>query len=132
MEAAATELEPQLFALSDHLAESISRRDAEGAARGVREDEHVVYISDGVVIRGSEYRDVLGRFYSTMRGIDFQWQKREVVPINNAAGVVTGWATISLLDASGLVAMDQALFTLVYRRTGLEWELVTAHKTTTK
>lgn len=132
MEAAITELEPQLLALSDHLAQSISNREAKGAARDVCEDDHVIYISDGVVIRGREYRDVLARFYETMQRIDFRWDKREFVPINASAAVIIGWVTIVLVDTSGSAATHQALFTLVYRQTGHDWELLTAHKTTTK
>ncbi len=42
--------------LAEDLAHAISIRDAAGAARHVREDEHVVYVSDGTVIRGAQYR----------------------------------------------------------------------------
>jgi len=124
-------LESRLLALSDELAAAISRRDAEGAACGVRNNEHVAYVSDGLVIRGREYRDVLAGFYASVQGIDFRWEKREVRPIGHTAGVVTGWAVISITDVSGHAHTDKAVFTLVYEKTPLGWDLITAHKTTT-
>lgn len=130
MEPDITEVDGPLISLSDQLAAAISNRDADGAARGVREDEHVVYVSDGHVIRGREYRDVLQRFYAGFQRIDFRWERREVEPIGPHGGVVTGWATLSLVDNVGAVSNDKALFTLVYSRAGHSWELLTAHKTT--
>ena len=46
------DLDESLMSLSEYLAAAISFRDADRATRGVREDEHVVYVSDGTVIRG--------------------------------------------------------------------------------
>lgn len=133
MESATDKVDAQLISLSDQLAAAISNRDADGAARGVREDEHVVYISDGHVIRGREYRDVLRRFYAGVRQIHFQWESREVEPIGRdgrMGGVVTGWAKISIIDSAGAVSNDKALFTLVYSRAANSWEFLAAHKTT--
>lgn len=132
MEASLTEVEMQLLKLSDHLANSISNRDAKEAARDVREDDHVAYISDGVVIRGQELRDVLARFYETMQRIDFRWDKREIVHIDASAAVIIGWATLVLVDSKGSAATEKALFTAVYRQTDHGWEFLTANKTTTK
>jgi hypothetical protein len=92
----------------------------------------VAYVSDGHVIRGREYRDVLRRFYAGTKRIDFRWDKREVEPVGGNGGVVTGWATISLVDQMGANFTNKAMFTLVYDRSGGSWELVTAHKTTVR
>ena len=126
------ELEKSLLALSDQLATAISNRDPEGAARDVREDNHVAYVSDGHVIRGHEYRDVLRNFYAGMKQIDFQWNGREVELVGDSGGVVTGWASISLVDQEGSSTTDEAVFTLVYGHSAGTWELVTAHKTTVR
>lgn len=126
------ELKISLLALSDQLAAAISSRDPEGAARDVREDNHVAYVSDGYVIRGHEYRDVLKNFYAGMKQIDFQWDEREVELVGDSGGVVTGWASISLVDQEGSSTTDEAVFTLVYGHSAGTWELVTAHKTTVR
>lgn len=126
------ELKISLLALSDRLAAAISSRDPEGAARDVREDNHVAYVSDGHVIRGHEYRDVLRNFYAGMKQIDFQWDGREVELVGDSGGVVTGWASISLVDQEGSSTTDEAVFTLVYGHSAGTWELVTAHKSTVR
>ena len=126
------ELKTSLLALSDQLAAAISSRDPEDAARGVREDNHVAYISDGKVIRGHEYRAVLQNLYAGMKKIDFRWDEREVELVGDSGGVVTGWATISLVDLEGSSTEDGAVFTLVYGHSAGTWELVTAHKTTVR
>jgi uncharacterized protein (TIGR02246 family) len=129
-EPATATLDRALFALSDDLATAIARRDADAATRGVREDDHVAYVSDGAVIRGREMRDTLQRFYSGMQQIEFRWDKREVQALGKAGGVVTGWASILLVDNEDRRTAHTALFTLVYMRSRGGWELVTAHKTT--
>ncbi len=126
------ELKTSLLALSDQLAVAISSRDPEGATRGVREDNHVAYVSDGNVIRGHEYRAVLRNFYADMKQIDFRWDRREVELVGDSGGVVTGWASISLVDQEGSSTTDGAVFTLVYGHSAGAWELVTAHKTTVR
>ena len=126
------ELQASILALSDQLATAISRRDPEAAAHGVRDDDHVVYVSDGEVIRGREFRDVLRRFYAGMKRIDFRWDRREVKPVGDGGGVVTGWASISLVDQAGASSTDKAMFTLVYEYSAGSWEMVTAHKTTVR
>ncbi|MBE3133346.1 MAG: nuclear transport factor 2 family protein [Acidobacteria bacterium] len=130
MERQASELHEALMSLSEELAAAISARDADRATRGVREDEHVVYVSDGAVIRGREYREMLRQLYARMQQIDFRWERREVEPVGENAGVVIGWAAIALLDNGGVSSTNKALFTLVYRETGGSWELLSAHKTT--
>ena len=126
------ELKTSLLTLSDDLAAAISSRDPEGAARGVRQDSHVAYVSDGNIIRGHEYRDVLRNLYDSMSKIDFQWDMREVERVGDSGGVVTGWASISLVDQEGSSSTDTAIFTLVYGHSAGTWELVTAQKTTVR
>ena len=126
------ELKMSLMALSDQLAAAISNRDAEGVARGVRDDNHVIYVSDGEVIRGHEFRDLLRQYYAGMKQIDFRWASREVEPVGDSGGVVTGWASISLIDQAGSSSTDKAMFTLVYGYSAGSWEWVTAHKTTVR
>ena len=118
--------------MAKELADAGSRRDAEAAARYVRADNHVAYVSDGSVIRGNEYRSVLERFYAGMKRIDFQWKQTEIRVIDPHTGVVTGWASIALTDARGETTVERAVFTLVFACRDSEWELVSAHKTTVR
>lgn len=126
------DLKMSLLALSDQLAAAISSRDPERAAGGARDDNHVVYVSDGEVIRGHEFRDLLREYYAGIKQIDFQWDSREVEPVGDSGGVVTGWASISSIDLEGSSSTYKAIFTLVYGRSAGSWELVTAHKTTVR
>lgn len=119
-----------LVAHAAELAAAISRRDAEGAARLVRTGDYIVYVSDGVPIRGRDYLTALGRFYAGMRTIGFSWDSSDVRPIDPNTGVFTGWARIAMTDTTGRQSTDRAVFTLVYARRDSAWEMVTAHKTT--
>ena len=123
-------LRATIQSLAGELAQAISQRDPAAAARHVREDDHVVYISDGTVIRGREYRQVLERFYAGLQQLDFKWDRWEVRAIGANAGVFTGWATIASVDKAGRAVEDRALFSLVYGQTLDGWELIAAHKTT--
>ena len=124
------DIDMSLIELSDELATAISSLDAARVTAGVRDDDHVVYVSDGQVIRGHEFYELLHQFYAGMERIDFHWEKREVNPIGNNAGVVTGWASILYVSQDGSSSTDKAIFSLVYGRTAESWEFVTAHKTT--
>jgi len=127
-----TGVESRVRSLAAELAQAISDRDAAGATRHVREDEHVVYVSDGAIIRGTEYRQTLERFYSGLKQLSFKWERGEVRVVSPRAGVFTGWANINAVDATGTATETRAIFTLLYAETGAGWELVTAHKTTTR
>ena len=119
-----------LVAHAAELAAAISRRDAEGAARLVSTGDNVVYVSDGVPIRGRDYRTALGQFYAAMRTIGFSWDSSDVRLVDSNTGVFTGWARIAMTDTAGRQSIDRAVFTLVYARRNTAWEMVTAHKTT--
>lgn len=123
-------LQNKLIRLSDELAVAISKRDADGATRGIIEDEQVVYVSDGKIIRGKDYRDVLRRFYADMPEVHFRWDSREVKPLASFGGIVIDVATVITVDRFGADSFDKAVFTLVYKNLGEAWELVLAHKTT--
>jgi len=124
-------LQHSVESLADELAEAISNRDAAGASRHVREDGHVVYVSDGTVIRGTEYRAALARFYATLGQLKFEWERYEVRAIGSRVAVLTGWAKIHAVDHAGTATDTRAIFTLLFGQDGFGgWELVTAHKTT--
>ena len=125
-----TALRNWVIAHADELARAISHRDAAGAARLVQPGDHVVYVSDGVPIRGRDYRTVLGRFYGEMKSIAFSWDSSEVRAIDSHTGVFTGWARIVMADTTGRHSVDRSVFTLVYARRASAWEMVIAHKTT--
>jgi len=126
-----TGLQEAVQSLADELAEAISSRDVAGASRHVREDGHVVFVSGGTVIRGTEYREALARFYATRSQLKFEWERHEVRGIGSRVAVLTGWAKIHAVDQAGTVSDTRAIVTLVFAQDGFGgWELVTVHKTT--
>ena len=70
------------------LASAISKRDADDAARYIREDDHAVYVSDGHLIRGADYRQTLKTFYEGLRTLRFVWDSLEIEPVGRAP---RGW-----------------------------------------
>lgn len=119
-----------ILRMATELADAISLKDAQGAAKYIRQGDHVVYISDGMVIRGTEYRSVLEQFYASVQRIDFKWDLTEIRVIDGHTGVFTGRARITMTDAQGVTVTDHAIFTIIYARRDGGWELVSAHKTT--
>jgi uncharacterized protein (TIGR02246 family) len=126
----AIDFETTIRSLAEELAQAISNRDVTGAARRIRTDHHVVYVSDGTVIRGTEYQQTLAQFYAGLKSLSFKWERAEVHAIGPKVAVFTGWASINSTDAAGIVTDARAIFTLVYVDSGAGWELVAAHKTT--
>ena len=129
--------DPQLAALQDtiagrmdRLASAVSRRDAQAVAEGVLLDSGVVYVSDGRVIRGYEYIPVLAEFYGGLASLDFGWRWKEVRVLSDEAAVATGLADIIWADTLGGTAHNSAVFTNVYHRIGVRWQMVAVQKTT--
>lgn len=117
-------------AIATELAAAVSHRDADAAARRVREDDRVVYVSDGLVIRGRDYRSTLRRFYSGMSRIEFRWDSTEVRVLDDRTAVFTGWARIALTDNTGREKVERAVTTMTCAQRDGWWEMVAGHKTT--
>jgi calcium/calmodulin dependent protein kinase II association protein len=119
-----------LLALSDTLAAAITRRDGTVAGRCAGPDSVVAYVTDGTVVHCGELSRRLSEFYVSLRGLDLHWEQREVRVLDENAGVITGWAAITVMDTAGATSRNRAIFTLVYARSAGQWQLVTAQKTT--
>jgi len=116
--------------IMQELASAISRRDANDAARYIREDHHAVYVSDGYLIRGTSYRQTLKTFYQGLRRLRFVWDSLEIEPAGRNTWVVTSWAAIRAVDTAGQATDSRAVFTTVVSAAPRGWEIVAAHKTT--
>jgi hypothetical protein len=114
----------------DELASAISKRDADGAARYIRQDHHAVYVSDGRLIRGTEYRRILHNFYQGLRSLRLAWDSLEIEPAGRSTWVVTSWAAIRAVDTTGQETDSRAVFSFVIGHGSKGWEIAAAHKTT--
>lgn len=63
--------------LTNRLAAAISNRDAKAAAEHVPCDDRIVYVSNGVPIRGNEYIEILSNYYQHLDSLSFIWEKKE-------------------------------------------------------
>lgn len=116
--------------IMEELAAAISARDADAAARYIREDHHAVYVSDGQLIRGTAYRQTLRTFYQELRSLRFVWDSLEIKPAGRATWVVTSWAAIRAVDTADQQTDSRAVFSIVVGRKPSGWEIIAAHKTT--
>ncbi len=118
--------------ITDRLAESISRLDAEGAALDFALDGSIAYISDGRVIRGVEYIDVLSSFYSSVDSLQFEWTEKEIWFPTPESAVFVGWASIRAKVGGEDWVDDPAIFTsLLSVDSSGDWRFNTTHKTST-
>ncbi len=117
--------------LTDRLAESISRLDAEGAALDFPLDSSIAYISDGRVIRGVEYIDVLSSFYLSVDSLQFEWTQKEIWFPTPESAIFVGWASIRA-KVGGEWVNDPAIFTSLLSVDSVgDWRFNTTHKTST-
>jgi hypothetical protein len=114
--------------LAQEMAASASRRDAASNGRLIPQDTRVVYVSNGNPITGKQYVETLGRYYASLKTLDFKWDKWEVVPIGANAAVFTGWASVGTVDLAGKSEAGRAIFTMVFARDATGWKRVIAQK----
>ena len=117
-------------ALLDSVALWISNRDAPAIASRMPTDSSIVYVSDGHAIRGTELKQVLQSFYSSVRSLAFAWDSLRVEPLGDRIWGATAWARISATDSLGQVANAKAIFTWTVVRRNDRWLLALAHKAT--
>ena len=84
-----------------------------------------------IILKEESRGSTIDRVGSHTTLVEFM-HEREVELVGDSGGVVTGWASISLVDLEGSSTEDGAVFTLVYGHSEGTWELVTAHKTTVR
>lgn len=80
-------------------------------------------------IKGNEYVPLVGGYYSSLRSLDFKWEKWEAHPICEHAVVFTGWVNAPAVDLKGQPDPERSLFTMVFVRDADNWKRVFAHKT---
>lgn len=114
--------------ITNRLAKAISYRDAEAAAEYVPRDDRIVYVSNGVPIRGREYVAILSDYYQRLDSLTFVWEKKEFSFLEPNAVLMVGWATILATEKGGKKTEDKAVFTFVYHRVGSRWSMALAHK----
>lgn len=114
--------------LTNRLAAAISNRDAKAAAEYVPGDDRIVYVSNGVHIRGNEYIETLSNYYQHLDSLSFIWEKKEFSFLVPNTVLMVGWAKISAFEKGIGEKTDKAVFTFVYHRDGSIWNMALAHK----
>jgi hypothetical protein len=114
--------------ITNRLAVAISNRNAEAAAEYVPRDERIVYVSNGVPIRGNEYIEILSNFYQNLDSLSFNWDKKEFSFLDPNTVLIIGWATIITVDKSGKRTAEKAIATSTYGRIGGKWIMGLSHK----
>jgi ketosteroid isomerase-like protein len=114
--------------LTNRLAVAISNRDAKAVAENVPCDDRIVYVSNGVPIRGNEYIEILSNYYQHLDSLSFFWEKKEFSFLVPNTVLMVGWAKISAYGKGIEVKKDEAVFTFVYHRNGSIWNMALAHK----
>jgi len=114
--------------LAQEMAAAASRRDAASNGRLIPQDTRVVYVSNGNPVTGKQYVETLGRYYASLKTLDFKWDKWEAVPIGANAAVFTGWASVGTVDLAGKREAGRAIFTMVFARDATGWKRVIAQK----
>jgi hypothetical protein len=87
--------------LAQEMAAAASRRDAASNGKLIPQNDRVVYVSNGNPITGLQYVETLGRYYASLKTLDFKWDKWEVVPVGVNAAVFTGWARVRIVPRTG-------------------------------
>lgn len=119
-----------IAALLDSIAMSISMRDADAIAERMPRDSSVVYVTDGVALRGVDLRNALREFYGGLHALSFRWDSLQFASPRDGTWLATGWARISVRDTNDRVADNRAVFTWTVVWTHDRWLLALAHKTT--
>jgi len=114
--------------LTNRLAVAISNRDAKAVAENVPCDDRIVYVSNGVPIRGNEYIEILSNYYQHLDSLSFIWEKKEFSFLVPNTVVMVGWAKISAFEKGIGEKKDKAVFSFVYHRDGSIWRMAFAHK----
>ncbi|HVT58459.1 MAG TPA: hypothetical protein VHR45_08660 [Thermoanaerobaculia bacterium] len=114
--------------LAQEMAVSASRRDAASNGKLIPQTDRVVYVSNGNPVTGRQYVETLGKYYASLKTLDFRWDRWEASPLGDSAAVFTGWATAKTVDQMGKTEAGRALFTMVFARDATGWKRVIAQK----
>jgi hypothetical protein len=114
--------------LAQQMAESASRRDVKSLEKLIPQTDRVAYVSNGHPITGRRYGETLGKYYASLKVLEFHWDKWEVTPIADKAAVFTGWASVRTVDREGHDERARAIFTMVFADDGSGWKRVIAQK----
>jgi hypothetical protein len=114
--------------LAQQMAESASRRDVKSLEKLIPQTDRVVYVSNGNPITGRRYGETLGKYYASLKVLDFHWDRWEVSALGDRAAVFTGWASVRTVDRAGRDERARAIFTMVFADDGTGWKRVLAQK----
>ena len=121
---------PELaYRLASDIAASASALNVGAIMRLIPHTDRVVYVSNGHPITGTEYREVMGNFYGTLKRLDWKWDKWEALAISDDSIVFTGWATVVAVRRDGEQQVERAIHTMLFVRQQDGWKRVISHKT---
>ncbi len=115
--------------LATEISSAATRLDVDAIARLVPEHDQVVYVSNGNPVKGSEYRDVMSRFYRSLKRLEWTWERWEAVVISPDAVVFTGWASAVATPHEGSQLIERSIHTMLFVRQSEGWKRVISHKT---
>jgi hypothetical protein len=114
--------------LAQEMAASASRLDAASNGKLIPQGDRVAYVSNGHPVTGAQYVETLGRYYASLKTLDFKWDRWEVSPVGTDAATFTGWASVKTMDLAGKSEAGRAIFTMVFARDASGWKRVIAQK----
>ncbi len=121
---------PELaYRLAADIAAAASALDVDAIMRLIPRTDRVVYVSNGYPATGTEYREVMGNFYGTLKRLDWKWDKWEAHTISDDSVVFTGWATVVAVRLDGEQQVERAIHTMLFVRQQDGWKRVISHKT---
>ncbi|MEO7276708.1 MAG: hypothetical protein ABIW33_01640 [Sphingomicrobium sp.] len=121
-------LERTVVALANEFARNATALHPERNAHLIPDTQKVVYVSNGVPIRGHQYVKQLTSAYAARRSASLHWDKWEVTPVGKDAAVFTGWSTMSEETHHGVKKRGHYIFTAVFAKTAAGWKRVIAQK----
>lgn len=115
-------------ALAEELAAAITARDGGQVAALFADGEFVKYVSDGFVISGEALQATVDRYYGSVEGMDFRWDRQEVHVLGPHAAILTSWASYTEMGQNGETKTEKAIYTSVIEQGERGWRFVTSHK----
>jgi len=115
-------------AAADDIASAISRLDADEVTNLFSKIDGTKYISDGAYIPRDNLTETFRKFYGALREMEFGFEKKEVLVLDQDVAVLTGWAHYMAVTKESQKIDERALFTLVYIRANGKWSILQSHK----
>lgn len=117
------------YTLANQIALGASNLDVDAVLPLIPANTSVVYVSNGVPIRGDEYRAEMGAFYGSLRRLTWTWEKWEAAVAGPDTLVFTGWGRVVVEPRDGEAREERAIYTMTFVRQNDGWKRILAHKT---